>query len=89
MPGDGSHFLTLRGKGIRRLRVVIWFFTLAAAYAYPGTLWIRKRPAKGTNQPWVLQYEGAYVDNYYRLLTFRGDGGWQEEITTDQEVIRK
>ncbi len=71
--------LRLKGKGEKRLGRVLQFFTLAAAYRWPGQLWIR-RPSSGRLRPWQLIYEGSFVKDYYDLLS---KGDWPETITIE------
>lgn len=60
---------------------VAWFFILAAAWQWPGTLWLR-RPLPGSKRPWEAIYEGEHVYDYYDIL--RDGRSWPELIAVEE-----
>ena len=78
--------LKLEGRGIRRFRQVLIFFTLAGAVGWTGHLWITKRPGPGTLQPWELLYEGNHAREYHDLLVCTG---WPETMEVDLEFASR
>lgn len=67
------------------MKTIASFFMLAGACKWPGQLWTRQHPEKGYKKPWILQYEGAHVDDYFALLT-RPENDWEEVISIEGAI---
>lgn len=66
--------LRVEGVGKERHESIVNLFTLVAAAAMPGTLWVSDKKL-GKRTPWAVEYVGNYSEHYYQLLC-QGTNDW-------------
>ncbi len=72
--------LRVEGVGKDTYDGMLSFFSLAAGYAWPGTLFVSgKRVYK--RSPWAAIYDGRYARNYFDILS-GGTNEWKVSLVS-------